>query len=113
MSWRSVFLAINSIFHLSESFQSFLSHFFLGQPIVCQRIIFLNFLFVFLFFIIKVELLFTLGTEMIGILDDPLPEAFFMEEVLAREKGGFSHVLEADHTCIVMVLLDLLLINFF
>ncbi len=50
---------------------------------------------------------------MIGVFDDPLPEAFFMEEVLAREKSGFSHVLETDHTCVVVVLLDLLLINFF
>jgi hypothetical protein len=50
---------------------------------------------------------------MIGIFDDPLPQAFFMEKMLAREKGGFSHVLEANHACVVMVLLDLLLINFF
>jgi len=69
-------------------------------------------LFFLLFFIIKIKLFFTLWTEMIGIFNDPLPKALIMEKMFAWQKCSFSHILKTYHTGIIMMLFNLLLVNF-
>ena len=50
---------------------------------------------------------------MVGVFDDPLPETLIMEEMFARKESGLGHVLETDHTSVVVMFLDFFLINFF
>jgi hypothetical protein len=50
-----------------------------------RSLLFFLLLFIDILNLIKVELMFALGTEMIQILDDPLPNALFMEDVSAGQ----------------------------
>ena len=49
---------------------------------------------------------------MIRVFNDPLSETLVMEEMLAWKESGLSHVLKTYHTCVVMMSLNFLLINF-
>lgn len=61
---------------------------------------------------IEIELALTFGTKMIEILYDPLPDAFFVEDMLAGQHNCFFHVLVADCTSQIVELLQLLSTHF-
>lgn len=55
--------------------------------------LFYNLFLVFLSYFFEIKLLLALGTEVIQIFDDPLPDAFLMEDMIARQHDCILHVI--------------------
>lgn len=54
-----------------------------------------------------------LGTEVVEVLDDPLPDALLVEDVPARQKNGLFHVFIADSASQIVELSQLLPLDLF
>lgn len=64
------------------------------------------------FGILEVKFVLALGAEMIEVLDNPLPDALFMKDVLAREENCLLHVFITNCAGEVMKLIQLVPLHF-